>query len=377
MNFKFLKIPVKIEPTFWIILLFFAGIIYNPSWERLIVAGVMFVSLLVHEYGHAFAAAYFGNAPVITLHGLGGYTSFQDFNISKKQRFIITLCGPLLESVLIAISYYLLKTGTFTSYYIQYTLYVTMELNIIWCLLNLIPIEPLDGSRLLRGILEGLFGRKGEKISIIMGLISVVFFVPYLFFIGHPYFSVLLLFFGIRNYLNFKKQKVERSPFNLYMSGIKALDAEDLVEAKDHFKKLLKSNDIQLKHAAIESLAKIYCQENKSQKAYELLLKGDPQYLQEGKILLCKLAFERKNHELIGKYSHEIYTHSPSYEIAVLNSQAFACMNHPELAGGWLTTASQFGHEYHEKVKELLKHTLYDSVRSHESFQKYSNLFEV
>jgi len=127
------------------------------------------------------------------------------------------------------------------------------------------------------------------------------------------------------------------------MKGVEALNHNDLVNAKIIFKKLMKSKDSKIKHLAIESLAKIYLQENQNQKSYDLLLKADPQFLVEGKCLLCKLAFEQQNYELIGKYALEIYNTEPSHEIALLISKAFASLNQIHLADAWLHTASQFG----------------------------------
>lgn len=373
MNFTFLNIPVRIQPGFWIFLLFFTNIHRDPSMESIIIGVVMIVSLLLHEYGHALTAAYFGASPTITLEAFGGNAQYNGSKMSRLQDFIITLNGPLFQSILIAVPFFLLKSGLFSSnYYIHYSLYVTMHLNIVWCLLNLIPIEPLDGGHLMRGVLEHKFGVKGYKASQIIGLISVSLAVPYLYLEGYTFFAILLLIFGAQSYLKLRQQsgKSDEPHFNLYMKGMEAANSNDFEEAKIHFKKLLRSKDEHLKHSAIESLAKIYYSENKGQKSYDLLLKADPHFLQEGKSLLCKLAFERKNHQLVGKYSRDIYTFEPSYETAILNSQAFASMNQPELAGGWLATASQFGIEYNEKAKELLKQATYDSVRHHEAFNK-------
>lgn len=93
MNFTFLNIPVGIHPSFWIFLLFFTGIYNNPSIESVIVGAVMFVSLLVHEYGHALTAAYFGAKPTITLEAFGGRAEYSSFGISRKKQLLITLYG--------------------------------------------------------------------------------------------------------------------------------------------------------------------------------------------------------------------------------------------------------------------------------------------
>jgi stage IV sporulation protein FB len=373
MNFTFLNIPVQIQPTFWIFLLFLTEFHLDPSIESLIVGGVMIVSLLLHEYGHALTAVYFGAKPSITLEAFGGRAEYRNVEISRKQAVIITLNGPLFESLLIFLPYFLLESGIFASYhYLDYTLYVTMRLNILWCLLNLIPIDPLDGGHIMRYLLENKFGDKGYKISLIVGLICAALIAPYLYFTGQTFFSIFLVILGIQTYLKLKQNLAQNnvSSFSLFMTGVDAANSNNLDQAKKNFIKLLKSKDNQIKHSAIESLAKIYYTENNSKESYKLLLNADHQFLQEGKSLLCKLAFERKNYPLVIKYSMDIYNLDPSFETAILNSQAYAYMNHPGLAGGWLKTASQFGIEYNDRVRELLKLAPYDAMRNHEAFKE-------
>lgn len=373
MNFTFLNIPVKIEPSFWLLLLFFTGFYQDPSMHSVIIGVVMTASLLVHEYGHALTAVYFGARPSITLEGLGGYAKYRNHGMSRKQELLITINGPLLESLFIVFPYLLLRWDVFASHpYIEYLLYVTMRINILWCLLNLIPIDPLDGGRIARYFLDKIFDDKGYKISLILGLACAAIIAPYLYLEGHTVFPLLLLILGLQNLqklrLEFAKNTV--TPFSLYMRGVEAERVNDFKEAKKNFKKVLHSTDNQLKHSAIESLAIIYHNENDSQKSYELLLKADPQLLGKGKSLLCKLAFEQKNYQLVSKYSRESYSVAPSFETAILNSQAFAFLNQPDLAAGWLITASQFGAQYKDKIRDLLNHATYDTVRDHAAFSK-------
>ena len=346
MYFRLLNIPVQIQPTFWVFLFFFTNLYRDLSIYSLILGGVLIFSLLVHEFGHALTALYFGAHPTVTLEAFGGNAQYNAGSITPKQRFLITLNGPLLESTLIVISYFLLKSGVFDKHaYMLYTLRVTMHLNILWCLLNLIPIAPLDGGHLLRYLLERHLGAKGHRISTIIGIICTVIAVPYLYFQGYYFFSILLLFFGFQNFQALKQVSLSSgrdNPFSTYIRGIEALNNNEIEKAKAILQKLLKSKDAPIKHSAIESLAKIYVQENETQKAYNLLLKADPQLLKSGKCLLCQLAFERKNYELVCKFADDIYAIEPSYEIALLNSKAFAQLNEQALSDSWLKTASQF-----------------------------------
>ena len=374
MNFRFLNIPVRIHPTFWIFWLFFTDICRDPSIEAVIAGIVVFFSLLVHEYGHAIAAVCFGGRPTITLEAFGGHARYNGVGMTSKQHFLVTLNGPLFTGLLIIFSYALLKLDFVGDHrYIHYFLYVTMRLNIILGLFNLIPLVPLDGGYLARYVLEKKFGDIGLRASIIIGLICVLLVAPYLFYERFFIFGALLLIYGFQNFRELQRcmgSSGGNSPFSCYMQGIEAIKNNEIEKAKAILKKLLRSKNIQIKHSAIESLAQIYFQENESQKSYHLLLKADHQSLKEGKCLLCKLAFERKNYELVGKYSRDIYAIEPSYEIALLNSRAFAYLKQPALSVGWLVTASQFGVEQKEKVKDLVSNQMYDFVRGHEAFKK-------
>ena len=339
-------------------------------------AGVLIFSLLVHEYGHALTALLFGGRPAIVLEAFGGYAQYNNQGMTPKQQFLITLGGPLLESLLIAIPYYLLKMGTFEHmHYVNYALYVMMRLNIMWCLLNLIPIAPLDGGFLVRYLLERKFGEHGVRISIIVGLVSAAIAIPILFMQGFVFFGTLLLIFGFQNFQILQRIKsIRGNPFSSYIHGVEALKNNDLEKGMVILKKLVKSKDAAVKHSAIESVAKIHLSEGEEEKAYELLLNADAQFLKEGKCLLCKLAFERENFALVGKYSREIYELEPTYETAILNAKAFAQMGDAAMGGGWLETASLFGEEYEERVREDMQHEAFDSVRESEAFKQFLNL---
>lgn len=376
MHFRFLNIPVQIHPSFWIFVIFFTNIYRDPSIYSVIIGVVLLMSLLVHEYGHALTALYYGAEPTICLEAFGGKAYYDNRGMSPWQEFLITLNGPLLESLLILISYSLLKSGVFTGHaYIQFFLYVTLRVNILWCLLNLIPVTPLDGGHLLRYFLEKKWGDKGHKISLMIGLMTVAVIAPYLYFKGLYFFGTLLLILGFQNFqmLRYKRFSPKESPFKTYIQGMEALENNDLEKGKNLLKKLLKSKDPQIKQSATESLATIYAKENDIETSYRLLLQSNHEALKEGKYLLCKLAFQQKNYSLVTQYSHDIYELHPTFETALLNSQAFAQQNDPELAGGWLETATLFSPEAHTQAKLLIQDPLYDPIRHHPMFTIYLN----
>lgn len=365
MQFKFLNIPVTICPSFWMFLFFFTGIYQNPSEISLILGIVLTISLLVHEYGHALTAVYFGRSPEITLEAFGGHASYDGNGMTPRQRFFIVLNGPLFESVLIALSYFLLKTHVFESYYIRVFLYATMRLNILWVLFNLIPVIPLDGGYLLHYLLEK---KIGERACILIGLASAIIGAAYFLYEGMYFFGGFLLISGYQQYTRLESVKKD-TPFTLHMKGVEAIQKNELEEAKACFQTLIKkSEDSEMRVSATENLAKIYYQQDNRQLSYKLLMQADPGYLKEGKPLLCQLAYEQGNYELVGKYALDIYEIDPTQKTAFLNSRAFAHLKDATLSGGWLKTASQF--EEGSSVEDLLADTSYDAVRDEEAFRE-------
>jgi stage IV sporulation protein FB len=83
--------PVRIEATFFLL----AAILGQGRSGELILAwiAVVFVSILVHELGHAFSLRAFGDTPRITLHAFGGLTH-PTKSLSLGRDLVATAAGP-------------------------------------------------------------------------------------------------------------------------------------------------------------------------------------------------------------------------------------------------------------------------------------------
>src|SRR5262245_56867554 len=92
---KIFGIPVKIDPTFLFACVFLgAGRLSQPAYlvEWVI---VVFVSILIHELGHALVVRSFGLSPHITIYMLGGLTSWRDEkSVSHAKHIAVSLAGP-------------------------------------------------------------------------------------------------------------------------------------------------------------------------------------------------------------------------------------------------------------------------------------------
>ena len=156
------RIPVRIHPAFFLVALFLgasgdlAGI---ASW-----VAIVFVSVLLHELGHATAGLAFGLSPEIDLHGMGGTTSWAAARpLASGKRVVVSLAGPLAGLVVGAIVYALARAGVSPpgpgwDGALGRILYV----NVGWGILNLLPMLPLDGGNVLRDAL-GIFIARARR----------------------------------------------------------------------------------------------------------------------------------------------------------------------------------------------------------------------
>ena len=78
MGFRLFGVNVEIHFTFW-----FTTLLLGPGLSgkfeprhALTWTAVVFVSVLVHEFGHAFAVKLQRLEPEIRLHGMGGYKNY-------------------------------------------------------------------------------------------------------------------------------------------------------------------------------------------------------------------------------------------------------------------------------------------------------------
>jgi membrane-associated protease RseP (regulator of RpoE activity) len=171
------------------------------------------ISLLVHETSHLLVARLFGVRPRIVLSGLGGQVYGLE-SLKRWQRVLVLLAGPLGNLLLFGILW--LATSEYTplpverlgrewSTFIANAVKVWMLIDALWCLLNVLPLWPLDGGRIVLEIGDALLGRCGQTLALLLSLVvsllmtlSVVLWVrlrlinPF-----DPAYRVYLIFFCI------------------------------------------------------------------------------------------------------------------------------------------------------------------------------------
>ncbi|HEU5084046.1 MAG TPA: M50 family metallopeptidase, partial [Acidimicrobiales bacterium] len=175
-HFHVLGIPVRIEPLFWIVAVLLG---YNLGDARLIITwvGVVVVSVLVHELGHAIALKLFGQTSAIVLHGFGGLT-FSQRRLDRAQSIAVSVAGPIAALVLLGLPALWLRDSDWgveksfdwvlggQGFGIWPVLYFAAWVNVWWSLANLLPIRPLDGGNV---VTELLGVRRARLLSIVAG----------------------------------------------------------------------------------------------------------------------------------------------------------------------------------------------------------------
>jgi Zn-dependent protease len=183
LHFRLFGIPVRVHPFFWLVSLLLAsgGKEVDPA-SALVWVGAVFVSILVHELGHAFAARAHGWAPWITLYGMGGLALYRPTYHSARSSIAISAAGPaagfLFAGVVVAA---VLAAGHRVS--LQWDLIpirfegfdnaglnalvsALLVINIYWGIINLFPVYPLDGGRISRELLMSVNATRGTAWSL-------------------------------------------------------------------------------------------------------------------------------------------------------------------------------------------------------------------
>lgn len=197
LNFSLFGFPVRVHPLFWLIAILF-GSSSNSPIEILLWVFAMFISILIHELGHAFAMRYYGEGAHIVLHGMGGLAisdkNYFDGGRNSNQQIIISLAGPAAGFLFALVITILVKlTGGFIEIrglfnllpfpYAQYfngnTLINSLVLdllwiNIFWGYINLLPVYPLDGGQVSRHVFLKLEPWNGVQTSLWVSVITGV-----------------------------------------------------------------------------------------------------------------------------------------------------------------------------------------------------------
>lgn len=187
---------LKIHPTCYAFLLL---CIVTGDFIRIDICSLL---LIIHELGH-FLTAVILHYPTdnITFYPFGGIAKFKaDLNSPLKKELLILLMGPITQ----CLGFYLLKH---LSFFASYQQLLTMIHYQILCF-NLLPVYPLDGSRILQCLLC-YFIPYAQSFTIIYAISYLILLLILLLFSLYFQISYFLLFFLLLTRLLLERKKIK------------------------------------------------------------------------------------------------------------------------------------------------------------------------
>lgn len=195
---KLSKIPIKFDISFFILLVFlpisqalWGGTILGLS--TLAALPLLFIFVLLHEYGHCWAAHRCGySVESIKLWALGGLASLDSRLIyaTSREEIFIAFAGPTVNFA-IALFGCLIAFSVGGNDVIHYV----VAANIVLGIFNLIPAFPMDGGRIFRGCLY-YFLKDKDKATKISAQVGIFFSVGFFIFGLATSSFMLMMIFG-------------------------------------------------------------------------------------------------------------------------------------------------------------------------------------
>lgn len=210
---KISGIPLYVHWTFSLVILYF---IYSSLQCGLDAIGVLwvvgfvltiFTCVVLHELGHSLSARWYGiETEDITLLPIGGVARLRAMPRQPWREIVVATMGPMVNVVIAAGLFgYLWWTSQsiMPNIIIENCLVVNQANFLSWLFItnfglvvfNMIPAFPMDGGRVLRGLLGFGFKRvTATKIASIIGRICAVGFAAWSFTGGGPVLMLIAFF---------------------------------------------------------------------------------------------------------------------------------------------------------------------------------------
>jgi stage IV sporulation protein FB len=244
LHFRLFGFPVRVHPFFWIVTLAM-GMQGDPEPQHVAIwVGVVFVSVLLHELGHATMQRFYGGHPWVTLYGFGGLASCNDGPRTSGRRIAVLLAGPGAGFLLAAMLVIALKLsgheagvstikslvesslphsgvypvsmlGPYVGYFqrfqseiINVALADLLYVNVFWGIINLLPVFPLDGGQISRELFNLKDPRNGTNQALQLSAGVAVLIAAYAL-LNQRYYVALM--FGYLAYSNFQTLQFYRN----------------------------------------------------------------------------------------------------------------------------------------------------------------------
>jgi stage IV sporulation protein FB len=210
LRFTIFGFSVTVELWFWITALLLGGGLRPDAYASLAdFAGVViwmiivFFSILVHELGHASVGRRYGADPEIVLHAFGGAAVMHGARFNRRQDLLVTAAGPSASIALGTLALASLIYVPNLAPDVSEALRNLVLINYFWTVVNLLPIQPLDGGLLLRTAL----GDRRLQITCTVGLVCAVAVAILALMSGRVFLTLLMAMLAFENWRMMAQQR--------------------------------------------------------------------------------------------------------------------------------------------------------------------------
>lgn len=201
-EFSILGVPVRVDPTFFLFAAYFAWVAGDGVAGMVSVALALFLSILVHEAGHALVARSQGRRGIaITLLAFGGLTHSMPGSYSHMQQLLLSLAGPAASLGFGGAAMAVAASGAPMPGTVPVLVGYLVWLNLFWGIFNLLPIFPMDGGSALGHFLSmWMSPRTAWTWAHRVGVVGAGFLVLWAVGTGSVFIAIFGLMFAWQNW---------------------------------------------------------------------------------------------------------------------------------------------------------------------------------
>jgi Zn-dependent protease len=173
LQWRMFGVHVRVHPWFWIM-----AAVLGWGYERLGLEYLLvwilcvFVSILVHEFGHVFMGRLFGAQSHIILYTFGGLAVGSSALRNRWQRIAVFFAGPAAGFLLWGLLQCIPLPDEHGQHSLRwFALRALNWINLGWGIINLVPIWPLDGGQISRELFDWLMPKNGVRTAFMVSIV--------------------------------------------------------------------------------------------------------------------------------------------------------------------------------------------------------------